>query len=179
MIWAELACLLRYVTMYEINSERLRGEIARSLMEQMIGRTICQPKLTSLALRVCLASRANWHLALSLVPEFLALKLECRILGHSSNPVCAFSMMEQVGLCAVWKMENWLDSSVNLIQGWITVWESYSRALEQGSRIGSLVCSFGGFEEHENWLEEGWKKETCFPSRSSLPSIRQIQLRSF
>ena len=33
--------------------------------------------------------------------EFLALKQESRILGHSSNPVCGFSMMEQVTLCAV------------------------------------------------------------------------------
>ena len=28
--------------------------------------------------------------------EFLALKHESRILGHSSNPVCGFSMIEQV-----------------------------------------------------------------------------------
>ena len=31
----------------------------------------------------------------------LALKHERRILGHSSNPVCGFSIMEQVRLCAV------------------------------------------------------------------------------
>ena len=29
-------------------------------------------------------------------------------------------------------MENWLGSSLNQIQGWYTVQESYSRALEQG-----------------------------------------------
>ena len=40
--------------------------------------------------------------------------------------------MEQVGLCAVWHMKNWLGSSLNKIQGWTTVRESYSRALEQG-----------------------------------------------
>ena len=39
-------------------------------------------------------------------PEFLALKHESRILGHSSNIVCGFSMMEQVRLCVVWAMEN-------------------------------------------------------------------------
>ena len=50
-----------------------------------------------------------------------------------SNPVCGFSMMEQVRLCAVWPMENWLGSSLNQIQGLTTVQESYSRALEQGS----------------------------------------------
>ena len=66
-------------------------------------------------------------------PEFLALKQESRILGHSSNPVCGFCMMEQVRLCAVWPMENWLGSSLNKIPGWTTVRESYSRALEQGS----------------------------------------------
>ena len=65
-------------------------------------------------------------------PEFLALKHKSRILGHSSNPVCGFSTMEQVRLCAVWPMENWLGSSLNQIQGWTTVRESYSCALEQG-----------------------------------------------
>ena len=54
-------------------------------------------------------------------PEFLALRQESRILGHSSNPVCGFSMTEQVRLCAVWPMENWLGSSRNHIQGCITV----------------------------------------------------------
>ena len=64
--------------------------------------------------------------------EFLALKHERRILGHSSNPVCGISMTEQVRLCAVWPTDNWLGSSLNQIQGWTTVRESYSRALEQG-----------------------------------------------
>ena len=41
-------------------------------------------------------------------------------------------MMEQVRLCSVWPMENWCGSSLNQIQGWTTVRESYSRALEQG-----------------------------------------------
>ena len=41
-------------------------------------------------------------------------------------------MMEQVRLCAVWPTENWLASSLNHIQGWATVRESYSRVLEQG-----------------------------------------------
>ena len=58
--------------------------------------------------------------------EFLALKNESRILGHSSNPVSGFSMMKQVRLCAVWPMESWLGSSLNHIQGWTTVRESYS-----------------------------------------------------
>ena len=33
--------------------------------------------------------------------EFLALKHESRILGHFSNPLSGFSMMEQVRLCVV------------------------------------------------------------------------------
>ena len=67
--------------------------------------------------------------------EFLALKHENRIVGHSSNPVGGFSMMEQVRLCAVWPMENWLGSSLNHIQGSTTVRQSYSRALEQGPLV--------------------------------------------
>ena len=47
--------------------------------------------------------------------EFLALKHESRILGHSSNPVSGFSMIELVRLCDVWPMENWLGFSLNLI----------------------------------------------------------------
>ena len=53
--------------------------------------------------------------------EFLALKHESMILRHSSNPVCGFSMMKQVKLCAVWPMENLLGSSLNQIQGWPTL----------------------------------------------------------
>ena len=60
--------------------------------------------------------------------ECLALKHESRILGHSSNPVFGFSMMEQVRLCAVWHIENLLGSSLNYIQGWMTVIGCYSRS---------------------------------------------------
>ena len=63
------------------------------------------------------------------VPEFLALNHNSRILGQPSNPVCGFSVMEQVILCAVLPTENWLSSSLNQIQGWTTVQESYSRAI--------------------------------------------------
>ena len=65
--------------------------------------------------------------------EFVALKHKSGILGHSSNPVCGFSMMEQVRLCAVWPIENWLGSSLNQIQVWTTVRGSFSHALEQGT----------------------------------------------
>ena len=78
-----------------------------------------------------------------LLPEFLALKHENRILGHSSNPVCicGFSMMEQDRLCAVWPTENWLGSLLNQIQGLTTVRESYSCALEQGPLVAALTHS--------------------------------------
>ena len=36
-----------------------------------------------------------------LQPDILFLKHACSILRQSSNPVCGFSMMEQVRLCAV------------------------------------------------------------------------------
>ena len=45
-------------------------------------------------------------------------------------------MMEQVRLCAVWPTENWLGSSLNQILDWMTVRESYSRALEQEALYG-------------------------------------------
>ena len=53
--------------------------------------------------------------------DILFLKHACSILRHSSNSVCGFSMMEQVLLCALWPTENWLCSSINHIQGWMTV----------------------------------------------------------
>ena len=40
-------------------------------------------------------------------------------------------MMEQVRLCAVNPLENWLGSSLNQMQGWTSFRESYSPALEQ------------------------------------------------
>ena len=44
-------------------------------------------------------------------------------------------MMEQVRLCAVCPMENWIGSSLNGIQGWSTVLESYSHAPGQGTLV--------------------------------------------
>ena len=67
-----------------------------------------------------------------------------RILEHSSNPaLCGFSMMEQVRLCAVWSMENWLGSSLNQIQGWTTVREYYNynfraRTSDYKARVDNL-----------------------------------------
>ena len=52
-------------------------------------------------------------------------------------------MMEQVRLCAVWPMENWLGSSLIHIQGSTTVRESYSRALEQGPLVAMVEPKMG------------------------------------
>ena len=54
-------------------------------------------------------------------PDILFLKHASSIFRQSSNPVCGFSMTEQVWLCAVWPIENWLASSLKQIQGWTTV----------------------------------------------------------
>ena len=53
------------------------------------------------------------------------------ILRQSSNRVCGFSMMEQVRLWGVWPTENCIGFSMNHIQGWMTVWEFYSHALDK------------------------------------------------
>ena len=53
--------------------------------------------------------------------DILFLKHGCSILRQSSDPVCGFSMREQVRLCAVWPTENWFDSSMNHIWGLMTV----------------------------------------------------------
>ena len=49
-------------------------------------------------------------------------------------------MMEQVRLCAVLPVETWLGSSLTQIQGWTTVRESYSGALEQGTLPAVEQC---------------------------------------
>ena len=51
--------------------------------------------------------------------------------------------MEQVRLCVVWPKENRLGSSLNQIQGWTTVREPYSRALEQGPLMVPLCIGMG------------------------------------
>ena len=70
-------------------------------------------------------------------PNILFPKHDSRILRLSSHPVCGFSMMERVRLCAVWPTENWLGSSLNHLQGWIIIWECCRQAL--GKRW--LMCA--------------------------------------
>ena len=85
----------------------------------------CERALNTAELSKC-AQRPATEVAeemrkLILRPDILSLKHDSSIFRESSNPVCCFSMMEQVRLCAVWPMENWLGSSMNHIQGWMTV----------------------------------------------------------
>ena len=61
--------------------------------------------------------------------DILFLKHDRRI--FRPNPVCGFSMMEQVRLCAVWPRENWLGSSMNQKQAWMTIWECCRHVLEK------------------------------------------------
>ena len=52
-------------------------------------------------------------------------------LDQSSNPVCGFSMTEQIRLCAVCPIENLLGTSKTTYRvGWM-IWICYSRALER------------------------------------------------
>ena len=53
--------------------------------------------------------------------------------------------------CVVLPTENWLGSSLNQIQGWTTVRESYSRALEQGPLVLSNVSNV----TYECWYSDG------------------------
>ena len=64
------------------------------------------------------ATKIRCTLHVSCATDILFLKYDCSTLRQSSNPVCGFSMMEQVRLCAVWPTENWPgSSSMNHIQG--------------------------------------------------------------
>ena len=51
-------------------------------------------------------------------------------------------------------MENWLGSSLNQIQGWTTVQESYPRALEQGSLGGRELLEMSR-AKRDNGMEGG------------------------
>ena len=61
-------------------------------------------------------------------PDIIFVKHDSSIV----RPVCGYSMMEQVRLCAVWPMDNLLGSSMNHIQGWMTVWQCCCPDLENG-----------------------------------------------
>ena len=124
---------------------------------------------------------------------FLALKHDRSILRQSSNPVCGFSMMEQVRLRAVWPMEIWLGNSMK-IQGWTTIRESYSRALEQGPLIKTLqLFNSGGqekckrFAQGARWERDGqiWmsfrqiKKDDTLEKKTYLLSLKWTEGRKW
>ena len=44
-------------------------------------------------------------------PDIFSLSKRVAYSDHSSNPLCGFSMMEQVRLCTVCLMDNWLGTS--------------------------------------------------------------------
>ena len=64
--------------------------------------------------------------------QYMMCENQATVQGLLRHILCGFSMTEQVRLCAVWPMENWLVYSLNQIQCWTTVRESYSRPLERG-----------------------------------------------
>ena len=75
--------------------------------------------------------------------QMSALKHDSKIFRQSSNLVCGLSMLEEAWLCPVWPSENWLCSSWNHIQDWVTVCRSYSRALEQALLEGRIWVEGG------------------------------------
>ena len=87
-------------------------------------------------------------------PEFLALKHESRIFGHSSNPLCGFSMMEQATLCAVWPMENLLGSSLNQIQYRVGLLSENPTLMPQSKDLcmrDHLIFHDGGARTSRRW----------------------------
>ena len=97
-------------------------------------------------------------------------------------------MMEQVRLRHVWPTENWLGSSMNHIQGWTTVRESYSRALEQGSldyrpvfplqqklvRLAGIAAGGAGFLG----FILGYGGDEKFYSRVVMPTLHRGAIQS-
>ena len=78
---------------------KVRAEICFNLylLRELRSTQLASPLLLSLSFSIHLGGGSHSS------SEFLALKQESRILGHSSNLVCGFSMME---LCAVLPKEN-------------------------------------------------------------------------
>ena len=67
---------------------------------------------------------------------------------QSSNPVCGFSMMEQVWLCTVCPMENWLGASKTTYRVELMICICYSRALERRCLV-------------DNCDSDHWSKSIC------------------
>ena len=139
-IFVSVTTLFSYVTMpcsevmstlggvrFDYKSDLLRNSSVFSQLERMVKTRIYSYQPSALFCSFCLSV---WVTAAA-AAEILALKHESRILGHSSNPVSGFYMMDQVRLCAVWPTENWLGTSKTTYRvGWM-IWLCYSRALER------------------------------------------------
>ena len=95
--------------------------------------------------------------------------------------------MEQVRLCAVWPTENWIGSSMNHIQGCMTVWESCRcrHALDKGYLM-LMHCNWtkfplvavhsstaSGKSVHHNYLQKNiwWSANTCEIISFCLPRL--------
>ena len=101
--------------------------------------------------------------------------------------------IEQARLCAIWTTENLLGSSMNHLQGWMTVWECYCHGIEirclikqefgfwaQSERIIKSklfltkipLCCLAAVQE-----EPGGPEVLCQGGKAVLPQPRQ-RLRS-
>ena len=78
-------------------------------------------------------------MAAAAAADILFLKHDSSIFRQSSDPVCGFSMMERVSLCAVWPIENWLGSSLNHIG----LLSEYVAAMLKNKDVWSAVCGKG------------------------------------
>ena len=87
-------------------------------------------------------SREEWA-------DILFQKHDCSIFRQSSNPVCGFSMMEQVRLCAVWS-HGLVPRRTGVALPWTTyiVWICYCHALKNDA-----CCQRGYFWDWEREKE--------------------------
>ena len=107
--------------------------------------------------------------------DILFLKHDSSIFRQSTYVVCGFPMIEQVRLCAVWPMENWLY----LLQGWKSVWICYwhmhddiqtviqpCKWFSVGQTATSLTCSI--METPHTGLDDCLRMlQACFRKRMS------------
>ena len=91
--------------------------------------------------------------------------------------------MKQVRRCAVWPTENWRGSSINHIQVWMIVWESYCYALEKGCLLTSHACPPLPWDQENlrRWMTYENRILTCVVCTPSLtteatPTVRENRL---
>ena len=79
--------------------------------------------------------------------------------------------MEQVRLGAVWPVENRLGSSLNHIQGWTTVRESYSPALEQGPPIFTVQFQDVGMRERTREVYKMYSRRSAAEVHAAVAAL--------